>query len=236
MLRIGLTGSLGSGKSTVASMFAAHGAHVLSSDEIGRQLMQPGEPVYAAIVAHFGPTVVAPDGSLDRPALARIVFTSDSSSASRIEELNAIVHPAVIARQAQLIEEIAAHSPHAVVLIESALIFETKHGGGETNSGGEDGWHTRFEKIILVRASEDLKIARFIQRSLNNTTSTPQTIADLTAEARRRLAQQIDDDRKAPQSDYILTNNGSLADLQTQVDALWPILAHAARTTAHSAR
>jgi dephospho-CoA kinase len=211
MLRVGLTGGLGSGKSTAAAMFAAHGAYVLSADEIGRELMQPGQAVYAAIVAHFGSSVVAADGSLDRPALARIAFGD-----GRIEELNAIVHPATIARQAELIDEIAARSPSAVVIIESALIFETKHGG--------EGFRDRFDRIIVVTAPRELKIARFIERVAGGSTLSPERRDALTTDARRRLSQQIDDAQKTANSDYVLTNAGSVAELQAQVDALWPKL------------
>src|SRR5277367_5251223 len=122
MLRVGLTGGLGSGKSTAAKLFAALGAHVLQSDGIGRELMEPGQAVYAAIVAHFGDGVVRADGGLDRAALARIAFAD-----GRVEELNAIVHPAVIARQAELSEAIFQRDPRAVVIVESALIFETNY-------------------------------------------------------------------------------------------------------------
>src|SRR5258708_22853823 len=97
MLRVGLTGGLGSGKSTAARLCAALGAHVLQSDMIGRELMEPGQAVYATIVDHFGNGVVQPDGRLDRAALAKIAFDD-----GRVEELNAIIHPAVIARQAEL--------------------------------------------------------------------------------------------------------------------------------------
>jgi len=211
MLRVGLTGGLGSGKSTAAAMFAAHGAYVLSADEIGRELMQPGQAVYAAIVKHFGNGVVSADGSLDRTALARIAFQN-----GRIEELNAIVHPATITRQAELIQEIRARDPSAVAMIESALIFETKHGG--------KGFRDRFDKIIAVRASEDRKIARFIERSFHKVALSDERVAELDAEARRRLGRQIDDERKSLLADYVLTNNGSLEDLQTQVDVLWPLL------------
>ena len=96
MLRVGLTGDLGSGKSTVAGMLAARGAVVLSSDEAARAMMQPGEAVYAAIVREFGPEVVAADGTLDRRRLAEIAF---DTAAPRVEALNAIVHPAVLAAQ-----------------------------------------------------------------------------------------------------------------------------------------
>jgi dephospho-CoA kinase len=214
MLRVGLTGGLGSGKSTAATLFAAHGAHVLSSDEIGRALMDPGQTVFAAIAEHFGTGVVGADGRLDREALARIAFED-----GRVEELNAIVHPAVIAREAELADEIAARDPGAIVIVESALIFETKYG---------DGWRDRFDKMILVRASEAVKIARFLARASGGTALTAQAREALEAEARRRLANQIDDDRKAPLCDYVLTNDGFLQELTTQVDALWPTLARAA--------
>jgi len=211
MLRVGLTGGLGSGKSTAARMFATHGAYVLSADEIGRELMQPGQGVYAAIAAHFGGSVVAPDGSLDRPALARIAFGE-----GRIEELNVIVHPAAIARQAELIEGIGARDPGAVVILESALIFETKHGG--------EGLRDRFDRIILVTAPQEVKIARFVERAAGGRALDEEARAALAADARKRLAQQIEDERKAADCDYVLANAGSLEELQAQVDALWATL------------
>jgi dephospho-CoA kinase len=202
MLRVGLTGGIGSGKSTVGAMLAARGAHILSADEIGRQLMQPGDPVFDAIVSQFGPEVVASDGALDRAVLARIAFGE-----GRVEELNAIVHPAAIARQAELVAAIFALDPLAVVVVESALIFETRYSGA--------GWERRFDKIVLVTAPEPTKIARFVQRSGGG-----DPVA-LAAEARRRLAAQIPDDEKAGRCDYILVNDAGPADLERQVDALW---------------
>jgi dephospho-CoA kinase len=217
MLRVGLTGGLGSGKSTAARRFAALGARVFSADAIGRELMQPGEPVYAAIVAHFGAAVVSPDGSLDRAALARIAFTD-----GRLEELDAIVHPAVIARQAELIDEVAARDANAVAIVESALIFETKY-------GGEDGGHKRFDRLIFVKASEESKIARFVARAAGSRTLGDEARRALEAEARRRIARQIDDASKAAKCDFVLTNDGSIEQLQAQVDALWPVLKDAAK-------
>jgi dephospho-CoA kinase len=216
MLRVGLTGGLGSGKSTAARLFAALGAHVLQSDAIGRQMMEPGEPVYAAIVAHFGPSIVSADRRLDRQALARIAFAE-----GRVEELNAIVHPAVIARQAELSEAIFAHDSEAVVIVESALIFET-------NYGGEDRWQSRFDRIILVTAPEELKIQRFVARAAPEGQLSETRRAELEAEARRRLGQQISDEQKAAFCDYVLTNGGALTELEWQVDQLWPILKAAA--------
>jgi dephospho-CoA kinase len=223
MLRVGLTGGMGSGKSTVAQMFAKLGAYVFSADEIGRELMQPDEAVYAAIVTHFGPSVVTSDGMLDRPALARIAFGDGSAGSGRVEELNAIVHPAVIARQVELIDEIAARDAEAVVIVESALIFETKY-------GGEGGCQSRFDKLLFVRAPELLRIERFVARaSVDHIPLTEEARRALEAEARRRMAKQIDDEEKAAQCDYILTNDGSLDLLRAQVEWLWPNLQEVAK-------
>jgi dephospho-CoA kinase len=226
MLRVGLTGGLGSGKSTAARLFAAHGAHVLQSDAIGRELMQPGQAVYAAIVGHFGKNVVQPDGRLDRVALAKIAFDD-----GRVEELNAIVHPAVIARQAALSEAIFQQDRRAIVMVESALVFETKH--SETKHGDSQAperarWHNRFDRVILVTAPEEVKIARFVARSAAGEVLTAERRAKLEAEARLRIAQQIPDEQKSALCDYVLTNGGPLTELEWQVDQLWPILKAAA--------
>ena len=226
MLRVGLTGGLGSGKSTAAAIFKSLGAHILSADEIGRELMQPGQPVYSAIVATFGPDVLLETGQLNRPALARLAFEEN-----RLDELNAIVHPAVIARQTDLAYEIGQRDPQAIVIVESALIFETKYGGSREREepNQSDGWRYRFDKLVLVTAPEELRIARFIARSTTGHTAPPEEIASLEAEAHRRIAQQIPDDQKASLCDYILTNSGSVTELEWQIDHLWPLLITAAR-------
>ncbi len=203
-MRVGLTGGLGSGKSTVAAMLAAHGAHVLSADELGRQLMQPGEKVFDAIVARFGPAVLAAGGSLDRAALAQMAFQG-----GRVEELNAIVHPAAIALQGHLAEQILAKDPEAIIVVESALIFETKYGGK---------WRERFDRMVLVCAPDKLKIARFLARTPNG-----DQVA-LEAEARRRLAQMIPDGDKVHRVNYVLRNDSTLDHLRYQVDRLWSSL------------
>ena len=222
MLRVGLTGGLGSGKSTAARLFAAHGAHVLQSDAMGRELMEPGQAVYAKIVDYFGKGVVLPDRQLDRGALAKIAFAD-----RRVEELNAIVHPAVIARQAELNDAIFKRDPKAIVIVESALIFETNYGGG-TKPGEEARWNKRFDRVILVTAPEELKIARFVARCAAAEPTTEERKEELEAEARRRLAQQIPDEQKSALCDYVLTNGGPLTELEWQVDQLWPILKTAA--------
>jgi dephospho-CoA kinase len=200
-LRVGLTGGLGSGKSTVLRMLVELGAYGLSADELGRTLMHPGTQVFRDIAEHFGPNVVTPDGTLNRAELARLAFAE-----GRVEELNAIIHPATIARQGEIAAEIFAKDPNAIVVVESALIFETKYG---------DGWRERFDKLILIAAPEALKVERFVARS---------GAADrfvLEAEARRRLAQMIPDDVKVPQCDFVLLNDGTVKELKPKVEALW---------------
>ena len=204
-LRVGLTGGLGSGKSTVGAMLKEMGAYLLSADEMGRKLMEPGHAVFAAIVEQFGDDVVLADGTLDRPKLANMAFAD-----GRIEELNAIVHPATIRLQGRIADEIFRRDPKALVVVESALIFETKHG---------DGWRERFDKMILVTAPEEMKIARFVARS------GPGDRAALEAEAKRRLARMIPDEEKAAECDFVIANDGTLEDLQQPVDAVWQALA-----------
>lgn len=216
MLRVGLTGGLGSGKTTAARLFAALGAHVFSADAIGRELMEPGQAVYHAIVAHFGDGVVTADGRLDRPALARIAFGE-----GRVEELNAIVHPATIARQAELSAEVFGRDASAVVMVESALIFETKY-------GGDSGWRKRFDKLILVTAPEEVKVARFVARCIGDGSVSAKRRTELEDEARQRMVQQISDEQKSGLCDYVLANGGALTELEWQVDQLWPILKAAA--------
>jgi dephospho-CoA kinase len=236
MLRVGLTGGLGSGKSTAARIFASLGAHVLYADTIGRELMEPGQAVHAAIAAHFGNSVLLPDGRLDRPALAKIAFAD-----GRVEELNAIVHPATIARQTKLTEAIFQRDPAAVVIVESALIFETRHKEAsqtkdrqtkDRQTKDKEPWRKRFDRLILVTAPEEIKIARFVARSAAGKTLTPTQQTDLEAEAHRRLAQQISDEQKSSLCDYVITNDSSLQQLEWQIDQLWPIL----QTTAEENR
>jgi dephospho-CoA kinase len=210
MLRVGLTGGLGSGKSTVAQMFAAHGVHVISADEVGRKLMQPGESVYQKIIEHFGPEVVREDGTLNRPLLANLAF-----SQGRLEELNRIVHPPVIAAQEAQANEISARDSNAIVMIESALIFEA------SNSGSVPGWRNRFDRIVLVTAPDEVKVQRFLERLSPGATLDPEKRKALEQDARLRLAAQIPDSEKIPLVDEVIDNSGPLEETQRQVDTVF---------------
>ncbi|MGI4829367.1 MAG: dephospho-CoA kinase [Janthinobacterium lividum] len=218
MLRVGLTGELGSGKSTVARLFAEQGATVMSSDEMGRAMMQPGEAVFYAIVEQFGPAVLSPEGSLDRRELARLAFNPQEP---RVEELNAIVHPAVFAEQERRVAEIAREQPEAIVVIESALIFNTKH------AGGQEPWRSRFDEIVVVTAPEELKLQRFVARSTANQQLPATAIEELLADAKRRLAAQSLP-AEATAGCLVIRNEGTLEDLKEQVGHAWLLLEVAA--------
>ena len=217
MLRVGLTGGLGSGKSTVAGILRELGAEVIEADELGRGLMEPGQPVFSAIVERFGAEVVGPDGRLNRARLADLAFRE-----GRLQELNAIVHPAVIAAEERWMEQVFARSPAAVAVVESALIFEVERDArlrGEKETLLAD-WRRRMDRVIVVTAPDEVKIARYVGRV--NPTGEGRAAAE--ASARQRLLHQIPDAEKAARADYVLENDGDLASLRAQVEALWPRL------------
>jgi dephospho-CoA kinase len=239
MLRIGLTGGLGSGKSTVAAMLRELGAHVIEADELGRALMEPGQPVYSSIVEHFGRQVVNTDGQLNRARLAEIAFRE-----GRLEELNAIVHPPVIEAQHKWMDEVFARDPEAVAVVESALIFEVVRDAsarGEKESALTD-WRRRIDRVIVVTAPDAVKIARYTARVMSSGSggssvsgksadsgsgSTNANREAIEADARNRLAHQVPDAEKAAQADYVLDNSGDIAALRAQVESLWPRLKQA---------
>ena len=217
MLRVGLTGSLGSGKSTVAAMLREFGAEIIEADALGRDLMQPGQPVFAEILRVFGPEILTPDGRLDRARLAQLAFAGGC-----LQQLNAIVHPAVIDAQRHKMDKIFAGNPAAIAVVETALLFEAVR---DARARGEqqsliDAWRRRFDRILVVVAPDDLKIARYAARIAPSGPALEAAAAD----ARLRLSHQIPDAEKAAQADYVLDNSGDLAALRAQVRALWPRL------------
>jgi dephospho-CoA kinase len=215
MLRVGLTGGLGSGKSTVGRLFAELGAKVIDADEVGRDLMQPGKAVFAQIVERFGTDIVRMDGSLDRRALAELAFNGGG-----LQDLNAIVHPAVIAAQEEWLRDVAAADPHAVAIIESALIFEASRA-----SSSVPGWRERFDRIILVTAPEELKIQRFVRRSGAADSES------LAADARKRLAAQIPDSEKVAFCDWVIDNSGEVETMRAVAARIYEQLKAAALTS-----
>ncbi len=206
MLRVGLTGGVGSGKSAAAAMLSELGAFVSSSDAIGRRLMERGQDVYQRIAEHFGRGVLMDDGTLDRAALARIAFED-----GRAEELNAIVHPAVLAEQQRWMTSVGEQDVNAVAVVESALIFETRWSDGTSDAP----WRTRFDRIVVITAPVDVRKARYIRRLGGSRTE------DAGSDFERRAAAQWSDDRKAGLADDVVRNEGTLEELRSAVERLF---------------
>ncbi len=206
MLKVALTGGIATGKSTIGEMFAKLGAHVIQADRIAHNLMSPGHDVYEEVIERFGREILNPDGTINRPRLASAAFPD------RIQDLNRIVHPAVLDYQDHWMEQIGKEDPNAVAMVEAALIFEAK---------GEN----RFDKIIVVRTPFETKVARFAQRM-----NLPHAQARL--EVMRRMNAQLSEEEKARRADYVIDNNGVLDHAQEQVDKVWKDLAGQAKMAA----
>ncbi len=200
MLRVGLTGGLCSGKSAVAEMFRCRGVHVLQADQVAHELLRPGQPVYEQVVNHFGRDIVQADGAIDRRRLAALAFEP-----GRIQELNRIVHPAVVKKQEAWMDEMAQRDARGIAMVEAALIVEA-------------GVAKRFDKLVVVTCTEQQKIERFAARSSD---------ADKDAarrEARRRIAAQLPDEEKTKVADYVIDNSGTLAATEQQGEAIFAAL------------
>jgi dephospho-CoA kinase len=201
VLKVGLTGGIASGKSVVGEMFVALGAHLVQADEISHWLMQPGQPVYDEVVRHFGRGVLNPDLSVNRAKLAEAAFGSVTSGASRIEELNRIVHPAVIRSQDEWMEEMGRQESKAVAIVEAALILEA-------------GAAKRFDRLIVVTCSEEQRVARFAARQ-------KMPLEEARKEVARRMAAQLPEAEKIKAADFVIDNSGSLQQTRQQVEQVW---------------
>ncbi|HEX8004047.1 MAG TPA: dephospho-CoA kinase [Mycobacteriales bacterium] len=171
MLRVGLTGGIGSGKSEVAALLAGHGAYVIDSDVLAREVVAPGTPGLAAVVEEFGEGVLAPDGTLDRAALAAVVFGDPDARA----RLNAIVHPLVGAAAA---ERYAAAPPDAVVVHDVPLLVEA-------------GMVPLFDVVVVVDAPEDVRLARLARRGLTEADARARIAAQASREERNAAATYV---------------------------------------------
>jgi dephospho-CoA kinase len=219
MLRVGLTGGLGSGKTTVAALLRRLGAHVVEADEMGRALMEPGQTVYAEIVRVFGADVVGTDGRLNRAKLADMAFRG-----GRLNELNAIVHPAAIAVQRKWMEEIFARDAKAVAIVESALIFEVERDArarGESEGVLSD-WRNRFDRVIVLTAADAVKITRYVERVCSGKDDACRVGAE--ADARVRMSRQIPDVEKIARADFVIENAGDKGALESRVAEVWQML------------
>jgi dephospho-CoA kinase len=196
MMLIGLTGNIGSGKSTVARLLSEHGATIVDADVLARRAVELGTPAYGKIVDRWGSAVLAPDGHLDRAALRHIVFTDPQ----QLEDLNRIVHPEVERLGDELIDVARARGDR-IVVCDVPLLFERK-------------MTDRFDRIVLVDADRAIRLERLVKdRGLRET------------EAMEMIAAQMPAELKRARADFIIDNNGSFAQLERRVDEIWSALA-----------
>jgi dephospho-CoA kinase len=179
VLRIGLTGGIGSGKSTVSGLLAERGAVIVDADRIAREVVEPGAPGLAAVVDAFGRGVLTTDGTLDRPALAAIVF-SDAGARAR---LDGIVHPLVRSRSAELA---AAAPPDAVLVHDVPLLVET-------------GQAASYDLVLVVEADESTRVVRLVQRGLTAEDARARIAAQATDDQRRAVADVVLDNSGSPE-------------------------------------
>jgi dephospho-CoA kinase len=195
MLLIGLTGNIASGKSTVARLLSERGATIIDADVLARRVVEPGMPAFDEIVRRWGRQVVAPDGSLDRDVLRRLVF----SQHEKLEELNEIVHPEVAAYRDRLVEE-ARQRGDRLVVQDIPLLFER-------------GIVEQFDRIVLVDAPRPVRLERLMrERGLTETESMDMITAQMPAELKRARA------------DYIIENTGTVRELEERVSEVWQAL------------
>ncbi len=196
MLKVGLTGGIASGKSVVGEMFVALGALLIQADTIAHQLMQPGQAVYQEVVRHFGEGILNPDRSVNRARLAEAAFGAPGKL-SRVQELNQIVHPAVIRKQDEWMAEVGQRDSRAIAMVEAALILEA-------------GVAKRFDRLVVVTCRPEQRIHRWGARV---------GVDEETArhEVTRRMAAQLPDEEKVKAADYVIDNSGSLDDARERV-------------------
>lgn len=195
MLRVGLTGGMACGKSTLGRMLAERGAHFLQADTVAHRLYVPGEPVYRAIVERFGQSILNPDGTISRSRLAGAAFPN------RIAELNAIVHPAVIEAQNRWMADVGEADPNGIAVVEAALIIEA-------------GAAKDFDRLIVVSCDLERKIARYASRA-------NVSLEAAKSEVVGRSAAQLSDGEKASHAHYVIDNSRSLGETAEQLDAVW---------------
>lgn len=201
MLKVGLTGGIASGKSTVSRIFAGFGAKVLDADEVAREVLLPGQPAWTRLRQAFGQEFFRPDGTVKRKQLRKLVF----ADAEKRSQLNAIVHPEVMKEISRRSESWLSSDQAGVLLVDVPLLLEV-------------GVANRFDKVVVVYVSESIQIQRLLQRD---------GISE--EEAQQALDVQMALSQKVEQADYLIDNSGSLAETRIQVEKVWEELLVLAR-------
>jgi dephospho-CoA kinase len=192
MLRVGLTGSIGVGKSFVASVFVELGCHVLDADQTAREVVLPGTPGLKALTEAFGEEILNPDGTLNRKQLGAIVFNDESQR----QHLNHILHPFIIARQDEIMNAWEAEDPDGIGIIDAALMIE---------SGG----YKRFDKLIVVHCRPEVQLERLMLRDKLS-----------RDEALRRINSQMPQEEKQKFADYLIDTSDGYEPTRAQTEAV----------------
>ena len=198
MLKVGLTGGLASGKSSVGKALAGLGCLVIRNDELGHQALAPDGTAYAATVREFGTEILAADGHIDRRRLAAIVFRD----AQRLERLNSFVHPPVRARTKELMDEYAAAHPDGIAVVEAAIMIET-------------GSYRDYDKLIVAVCDREQQIERAMARD-----------GQTRDEVLDRLNRQMPLDEKVKYADYVIDTSGAKENTLAQIRAVHASLVH----------
>jgi dephospho-CoA kinase len=196
MLKVGLTGGLACGKTFVGEEFARLGCFLIQADEIGHEVLTRGGEAYGPVVDEFGREILAPDGEIDRRALAARVF----GAPDRLATLNALVHPSVFRREDQLIAEFAAREPHGIAVVEAAILIET-------------GSYTRFDRMVLVTCPEELQVERALRRP-----------GAVEADVRARISRQMPLEEKRKFAHFVINASGEKEDTLRQTRAVYEAL------------
>jgi dephospho-CoA kinase len=195
MLRVGLTGGIGCGKSTVAAMMRELGCHVLDADKLAHRLTEPGRPAYAEVVREFGPAILDAAGRVDRKALGAIVFADPA----RLARLNAILHPLVVAEEDREFQRLAQEDPDGVAVVEAALLIEA-------------GYYQRLDRLVVVWCEPTQQLQRLTDPAFGRSMTREQ--------AERRVAAQLGLDEKRKLADDQIDCSGTLEQTRQQVVTL----------------
>ena len=201
MLKVGLTGGIASGKSTVSEIFASLGAKILDADEVAREVLLPGQPAWTRLRQAFGQGFFNSDGTVKRQKLRKLVFADPEKR----KQLNAIVHPEVMREINRKSETLSSSIQRGVLLVDVPLLLEV-------------GVANRFDKVVVVYASESVQIKRLMQRD---------GISE--EEAKQALKAQMVLKKKVEQADYVIDNSGRLEETRSQVKQVWDELVELAR-------
>jgi dephospho-CoA kinase len=193
MLTIGLTGGIGSGKSTVTKFLAALGAPIIDADKVGHAIYAPGGPAYNDMLAAFGHEIVGPDGTIDRKKLGPIVFADPEA----LKRLNSIVHPKMFTRMREMVQQLRGEGVRDPVLVEAAILIEAN-------------WQPLFDEIWLVVASRE----RVIERIERDRGLKPE-------QTEARIRAQLPDEERQKHSTLLITNDGTFDELREKVTRLW---------------